>query len=133
MENASKALIIAGSVLIAILLITVGLVIVNKSSSLTDQVEKGTNTLNIGIENKRFTQYEGEQTGSTVIQLLNEYIQSGVNIEIKFYKKNGSEETYGSVTNLKKMIKKSKSYYVDYTVDSTTKKVNKITITKQFD
>lgn len=37
MENASKALIIAGSVLIAILLISVGLVIVNKTKPVSDR------------------------------------------------------------------------------------------------
>ena len=36
MENASKALIIAGAILIAILLITIGIILVNSGRSVTE-------------------------------------------------------------------------------------------------
>lgn len=46
MENASKALLIAGAVLIAIVLITIGIVILNKSKSTTDQAGQTANVMN---------------------------------------------------------------------------------------
>ena len=38
MENASKALIIAGAILVSILLISVGVIIINSTGKMTDQV-----------------------------------------------------------------------------------------------
>lgn len=46
MENASKALIIAGAVLISILLISAGILIMNKSKDVTGQAEATSDALN---------------------------------------------------------------------------------------
>lgn len=70
MENASKALLIAGAVLICIVLISVGMVIVNSSSEVTDQVSDITSTQAVQTFNNQFSSYAGSQKGSSVKKLL---------------------------------------------------------------
>ena len=50
MENASKALIIAGAVLISILLVTVGVIMFQKSKGTTDQAASTTRELENGAQ-----------------------------------------------------------------------------------
>lgn len=69
MENASKALIIAGAILLAILIIALGIYVFNMAKGATntdqlDSVEKQT-------FNSTFTQYEGKALGSSVSELIN--------------------------------------------------------------
>ena len=76
MENASKALIIAGAILISIVLIAVGVMVVNGANgaigtavdSMTDQEKQ--------IFNNKFEKYEGNQKGSGVKALLSAIISS---------------------------------------------------------
>ena len=72
MENASKALIIAGAILLSILIIALGIFIFNAAKGAVntkqlDATEK--QTFNAPIE-----QYEGRQIGSSVKQLIAELI-----------------------------------------------------------
>lgn len=72
MENASKALIIAGAILIAILLISVGIVVLNSTSGVTDEAERLGNTMSVQVFNQQFTKYCGTNIrGSTVRDLQN--------------------------------------------------------------
>lgn len=60
MENASKALIIAGAILISILLISVGIIIMN---AINDPVKQGADTASsqaVEIFNSKFTGYAGQ-------------------------------------------------------------------------
>ncbi|MBQ3145318.1 MAG: hypothetical protein IJB90_01870 [Clostridia bacterium] len=60
MENASKALIIAGAILISILLISVGIIIMN---AINDPVQQGASVAEsqaVEIHNSRFTGYAGQ-------------------------------------------------------------------------
>lgn len=60
MENASKALIIAGAILISILLISVGIIIMN---AINDPVKQGADTATsqaVEIFNSKFTGYAGK-------------------------------------------------------------------------
>ena len=50
MENASKALIIAGSILISILLISLGIIMFNSSKGTTDQAKETSNVMQAGAE-----------------------------------------------------------------------------------
>lgn len=75
MENASKALIIAGAILISIVLITLGVVILGQgqdvvnNSNMDDQV--------VSTWNQKFTQYAGTKvSGANVNALLNAVISS---------------------------------------------------------
>ena len=91
MENASKALIIAGAILLAILIISLGILIYNQASGVV-----GNNTMSevdIQTFNQKFTQYVGEQRGSAVRSLIqqvqasnaaegNEQRQVTINVEL---------------------------------------------------
>lgn len=69
MENATKALLIAAAVLVAILIISFGLVIYNKSTTVTDSADL--TATQIQAQNEKFAKYEGEnQRGSVVNALL---------------------------------------------------------------
>lgn len=67
MENASKALLIAGSVLIVILLIAFGMRIFNSTSGTTDNLKGAMATTEIAQFNSKFTPYVGQ--GKSVAQV----------------------------------------------------------------
>ena len=80
MENASKALLIAASVLIVILLIGVGMVIFNSIGSTTDQVGSQADSMAIQTFNGNFDQYEGSAvSASNVKSLINKINANNVN------------------------------------------------------
>lgn len=70
MENASKALLIAGAVLIVIVLISVGMLIVNQASSVTDQASDSMTGQAVDAFNNQFQNYAGIQKGSSIKTLL---------------------------------------------------------------
>ncbi len=75
MENASKALIIAGAILLSIVLITLGVVIIGRGQETVDQANIDDQV--ISTWNQKFTQYEGKSiSGSSVNTLLNTIISS---------------------------------------------------------
>lgn len=76
MENASKALIMAGAILIAILLISAGLIILNSTKGVTEQGGRAAKTLEVETFNSQFTKYCGDRVlGSKVTDLRN-FVQS---------------------------------------------------------
>lgn len=74
MENASKALIIAGAILLSILIIALGIYVFNmaKGATSTDSLS----SLEVTSFNEKFTQYEGRQLGSSVKSLIGEIISN---------------------------------------------------------
>ena len=74
MENASKALIIAGAVLISILLISVGIMIMNAASGVTGEAQSQMDTLAIQQSNAKWDAYSGNQNGSSVKNLLSNIV-----------------------------------------------------------
>lgn len=70
MENASKALLIAGAILIAILLIAIGMMVFNSASGVIDTASSGMSDHEKTLHNKKFTIYEGKQKGSVVKDLV---------------------------------------------------------------
>ena len=75
MENASKALIIAGAILLAILLISFGIMIFNQAQDTVNN--SGMSQAQIQTFNNKFLKYEGlKRAGSEVKSLLNEVIAS---------------------------------------------------------
>ncbi len=70
MENASKALIIAGAILLAILLISLGIMIFNQAQGTVNN--SGMSEAEITSFNNKFLKYEGKQKGSVVKSLINE-------------------------------------------------------------
>ncbi len=76
MENASKALIIAGAILLAILIISLGILIYNQASSVVN--ENTMDSVEVSQFNTQFTQYEGTKSGSTVRSLAQSVLSSNV-------------------------------------------------------
>ena len=77
MENASKALIIAGAILLSILIIALGIFVFNaaKGALNTDQLD----ATEIQAFNEPIIQYEGRQMGSQVKSLLGTLITNAGN------------------------------------------------------
>lgn len=69
MENATKALLIAAAVLLTILVISLALVIINKSQMSSD-MDITLNEIEIQAMNSKYKQHEGKCGGTTVKQIL---------------------------------------------------------------
>ena len=74
MENASKALLIAGAILLCILIIAIGMFIYNSAQSTITDSMTSLSTQEIDAFNNQFTSYEGFQTGSNVKALMGRLI-----------------------------------------------------------
>ena len=70
MENASKALIIAGAILLAILLISLGIMIFTQAQDTVSS--SGMSDAEITAFNQKFTKFEGTVSGSMVKSLIQE-------------------------------------------------------------
>ena len=70
MENSSKALIIAGSILVAILLISVGVIIMNSTGNTQQTVEDMANSTAIRSFNSQLTPYEGTKQSAAQVRSL---------------------------------------------------------------
>lgn len=92
MENASKALIIAGAILLAILLISLGIMIFNQAQDTVNN--SGMSQAEITAFNNKFLKYEGTQKGSVVKSLVNEVISNNAdstNPQVKVNSKEGND------------------------------------------
>lgn len=126
MENASKALIIAGAILLAIVIISLGLIVVNNTRNVTDNTNLSEQE--IQAFNAKFTPYEGEKiSGIKVKALLQTAISSNASnsdkqVTFKYDTKDNSkpEEITGIATG--------STYKVTLTYNNSL--VNKITIEK---
>ena len=74
MENASKALLIAGAILLCILIIAIGMFIYNSAQSTITDSLTSLSTQEVEAFNNQFTSYEGVQTGSNVRALMGRLI-----------------------------------------------------------
>ena len=70
MENASKALLIAGAILIVILLIAVGMLVYSQSRGAIDTGVAQMSSAEITMFNAQFTNYEGVQSATATKNLL---------------------------------------------------------------
>ena len=68
MENASKALIIAGAILLSILIIALGVFVFNQAKSSIGNT--GLSDQEVAAFNSKFDSYEGKQLGSSVRSLV---------------------------------------------------------------
>lgn len=130
MENAAKALLIAGAVLIVIALISLGVYIISSQKGTIETSKDAADTLQVATYNSTFLKYVGSnKKGSEVRSLLTE-IQTN-------NKRNNSHTisiSYGSetsISNIQSSIMPGKSYNVtvndsDYDENGY---ITKITIT----
>ena len=71
MENASKALIIAGAILLSILIIAIGIYIFNSAQGTIDSSLQSMTSQEVDAFNSQFTSYQGDEvSGSNVKSLM---------------------------------------------------------------
>lgn len=68
MENASKALIIAGAILLSILLVSLGIMVYTQAKGTVNDADLSSEE--VQTFNNKFTTYSGTQTGSTLNALM---------------------------------------------------------------
>lgn len=71
MDNASKALIMAGAILIAVAIVGIGIYIFSSANSMTDDALNQIDALTVTSINSQLQQYEGQIRGREVKQLIN--------------------------------------------------------------
>ena len=76
MENASKALVIAGAILISILIIAIGMYIYSSSTNSITSGIRQMDTQERQAFNSQWTSYEGTQTGSQIKTLITTLISN---------------------------------------------------------
>ena len=117
MENASKALIIAGAILISIVLIAVGVMVVNGANGAIDTAIGQMSDSEKTIFNQKFEPYEGNQKGSSVKSLIsaieanNSNDSGATEVEIQ---NNGSKVEVADISTYRAGIKNSKTYTVSF-------------------
>lgn len=74
MENASKALIIAGAILLAILIISLGILIYNQASGVVN--DNAMSEVELNSFNQKFTQYEGGSVRGTTVRSIYQAVLS---------------------------------------------------------
>ena len=77
MENASKALIIAGAILLAILLISLGIIIFSQAQDTINN--SGMSQAELQTFNQQFVKYEGSQKGTVVKSMMQEVLAVNAN------------------------------------------------------
>lgn len=74
MENASKALIIAGAILLSILIISLGIFIFQQASGVISGA--GMTEAQISAFNQKFTKYQGKRKGSEIRSMVQEVMSN---------------------------------------------------------
>lgn len=83
MENSSKALIIAGTILIIMLVIGAGMLLFGRAGSLSSTVQNNWSQDEVLAFNQKFLKYDGEQKGSRVKELITAVNKSNASTEIR--------------------------------------------------
>lgn len=120
MENASKALIIAGAILIAILLISIGIIVMNSINDPINQSEDEAKQQAIEMFNAKFTNYSGEQSAQGVRNLINTLYSAQASsvedyeFEVLYVDRSaGGYRTHVDLGRLQKMLIDSEIYTVE--------------------
>ncbi len=127
MDNASKALIMAGAILLAVAIVGLGVYLFSLSQGLIDTAEASLNGLSVDLQNNELLKYEGEnRRGSQVRKLMNsvKYLADKWPIELKYTDDSLDEDDYSN-------IKSGKLYTVVMTTDPDSGYVEKVKITAQ--
>ena len=116
MENASKALIIAGAILISILLISVGIIVMNAINDPVAQAGSSAESQAIEIFNAKFTSYIGSELDYNTVRSLLTTITSVNGTSDVQNDKTNREVTFksGSITSVTG-LNRSKTYDVEIT------------------
>lgn len=109
MENASKALLIAGAIIIVILIIAVGMAVFNASKGSVNEGIRSMSTTEKQMFNGKWTIYEGSQSGRQIKDIYSAVTASN------------SDTANPQITmNDPSALINAKTYTVTVTIDSTT-------------
>ena len=133
MENASKALIIAGAILLAILLISLGIIVYRQAAGVMDN--NAMDEVSVTTFNEKFQQYEGENVrGTQVNSLLNTVKQNNLSNSGDSSKKvsvtyDANGNNWSGTKNETGKALTGKSYKVTCTTDTKSGYITSIAIT----
>lgn len=150
MENATKGLMIAGAILIAIVLIGIGVFLVSQAQGFTKQGGQQFTEMEKQTFNSPIEQYEGKRNGSEVKNLLTKlntvnmqlttdetYEQKGIGITLEdgtnkldiAAKAEYTNDVSKTVTTARAKINTGKTYTVVLDYDNSTGLISNVTIT----
>ena len=146
MENASKALIIAGAILLSILIIAIGMYIYNSSQNSINEAGSQISAQEVQSFNQTWEMYEGTQSGSNVRSLISKLASNAKSNEnedtrlpdLEYHATSASDNctvtsTVGN-TNIaqfntaRTLIQTRHNYTVTLELDESTALVNKVII-----
>lgn len=134
MENATKALLIAAAVLIAILIISLGLVVYNNSASTVNQANLSSQE--IQAQNEKFTRYNGtNKRGSEVNSLLQTALNYNLNTtddgnKVTVTGKNGAPSLATTATSITTQADTSALYTIEVKYEGAGGLVSEVVVTK---
>ena len=137
MENASKALIIAGAILLSILIIGLGMMIYNQAKDATD-VSGTMDELKASQYNSSYLNYEGDKVSGSNVKTLLDNIRNHNNTSttdtddsLTIKVKVGGSDVTSDIISARKAIKSGATYtVVAKEFDKTTGYVTMIEITE---
>ena len=132
MENASKALIIAGAILLAILLISLGIMIFNQAQDTVSG--SGMDQAAVTSFNNQLLKYEGSKKGTMVKAMIQEVLainaesdnNDSISVQVQF---NSESATTTPTTS---RIINNNTYEIVMGYDGSSNRINKITVTGTF-
>ena len=131
MDNASKALIIAGAVLIAVMLVSVGVLIYNQSRSVIDVAGDKIGGMSASMFNNEYSQYVGDKQSKAAVNSLIDAV-NGLNRSSSDYsiELSGATADDSSIPTYKHMTDKNATYKVEDTAWDSAGFITTISITK---
>ena len=128
MENATKALIIAGAILISIILISIGIMVVQSASGVTGAAAEEMSKQEIDLFNAQFSSYAGQQKGSTVRSLMGVVIASNAAHDEQHQVTVEGPSKEKTADEVRNNIKATTTYTVKITSDEKSGLITKIEI-----
>ena len=133
MENASKALIIAGAILLAILLISLGIMIFNQAQDTV--TNSGMSEAELTAFNNKFLKYEGDAVKGTMVKSMvqevkatNQNASDGISIKVYLNTNTDQQTTKGTEISTTESIEAKHTYKVKMVY--TSNRINEIWVNK---
>ena len=133
MENASKALIIAGAILLAILLISLGIMIFNQAQDTV--TNSGMSEAELTAFNNKFLKYEGDAVKGTMVKSMvqevkatNQNASDGISIKVYLNTDTRQQTTKATEISTTQSIEAKHTYKVKMVY--TSNRINEIWVNK---
>lgn len=131
MENATKALLIAAAVLIAIVLIAVGIRILSSTQGVTNSVDEVSDAMGKSVFNSQFTDYTGRQSAAQVKAVVNKAAathRDGTSRKVNVVFNGETKDTADEIAGILSSLGVNSFYTVGVALDGAGY-VNQVTIT----